>query len=214
MNVMNLFLYRLPGFLLLMGLSLIADAQDLMPKPDTIRSDSPQTERFAVVAYIGGGLSAYSAPIQVADGLQQVERHRLGIPATFRLMWHPDHRLRLGIETGWTTMYSYAARADAVPAKVYVSAIPMLLVYSMPITRRIAVFGGTGAFLVNSTLRYNDVVRNTAFSLGWMVAGSFTQPVSRNLGIAAEVKWLDATQTNDANFSLELQLVWRLYRWR
>ncbi|GAA4415872.1 hypothetical protein GCM10023187_46780 [Nibrella viscosa] len=200
---------------LLIGLTAVTGAwAQVLPKPDTIRSDSPQTERFALVVYAGSGLSVYSAPIQVADGLQQVRTSRLGVPATVRLMWHPDHRLRIGIESGWTTMYAYSALADARPARVYVSAIPVLLVYSMPVTRRIALFGGTGAYVLNSTLRYGDAVRTNAVSLGWMVAGQFTQPISRSLGVAVELKWHDATQTNDTNFALELQLVWRAYRWR
>ncbi|GAA4454110.1 hypothetical protein GCM10023189_20160 [Nibrella saemangeumensis] len=212
MNQLNRFACWGVSALLTLG-SGLTHAQ-VLPKLDTVRSDSPQTERFALVVYTGSGVSFYSAPIQVADGLQQVRTRRMGVPATVRLMWHPDHRLRVGIESGWTPMYAYSAQADDRRSRVFVSAIPLLVVYSMPVTRRFALFGGTGAYLINSTLRYNGVVRANALSLGWMVAGHFTQPITRNLGVAVEVKWHDATQTNDANFALELQLVWRAYRWR
>lgn len=178
---------------------------------------------YAVVLTVGGGLSYYSTHLGVPPGLDQVDVSRFGVPATFRAMWHPDHRLRLGLETGWTTMYAYRGTASGERSQVYVSAIPILLVFSMPLAwlsgterslaRRLAISGGTGAFLINSRLDYAGTVNSIRPSLGWMVAGSYTQPISRRFRAATELKWLDATATEDAAFSLQLQLVWRAFSW-
>jgi hypothetical protein len=46
-----------------------------------------------------------------------------------------------------------------------------------------------------------------------MIAGTYTQPITKNLGIAAEVKWYDASQTNDACFVAQGTLVWRALTW-
>jgi len=178
---------------------------------------------YAVVLTLGGGLSYYSTRIGVPPGLEQVDVSRFGIPATFRAMWHPDHRLRIGLETGWTTMYSYRGTATGERSQVYVSAVPMLVVFSMPLAwlsgterslaRRLTILGGTGVYLVNSRLDYAGTVNASRFSLGWMVAGSYTQPINRRFRVATEVKWFDAIATEDAAFGLQLQLVWRAFSW-
>lgn len=178
---------------------------------------------YAVVLTVGGGLSYYSTHLGVPAGLDQVNVSRFGVPATFRAMWHPDHRLRIGLETGWTTMYSYRGTASGERAQVYVSAVPILLVFSMPLAwlsgterslaRRLSVSAGSGAYLIYSRLDYAGTVISNRPGLGWMVAGSYTQPIGRRFRVATEVKWFDAVATEDAAFALQLQLVWRAFSW-
>jgi hypothetical protein len=189
----------------------------------TTDSTTNQRGHYAVVLTVGGGLSYYSTHLGVPPGLDQVHVSRFGIPATVRAMWHPDHRLRIGLETGWTTMYSYRGLATGERAKVYVSAVPVLVVFSMPLAwlsgterslaRRLSITGGAGAFLINSRLNYDGIVTSQRLGLGWMVAGAYTQPISRRLRLATEVKWFDATATEDAAFGLQLQVVWRAFSW-
>jgi hypothetical protein len=194
-------------------------------RPVSGQTDSTENKRgpYAVVVAVGGGLSYYSTHLGVPDGLDQVHVSRFGVPATVRAMWHPDHRLRIGLETGWTTMYSYKGTATGERAHVYVSAVPMLLVFSMPLAwlsgterslaRRLSITGGAGAFLINSRLDYAGTVESQRLGLGWMVAGAYTQPISRRFRLATELKWLDATATEDAAFAIQLQLVWRAFSW-
>ena len=191
----------------------------------TAQTDSTASSRsrYAVVLTVGGGLSYYSTHLGVPPGLERVDVSRLGIPATFRAMWYPDHRLRVGLETGWTTLYSYRGTASGQRSQVYVSAVPMLVVFSMPLAwlsgterslaRRLSISAGTGVYLVNSRLDYVGTVSASRFSLGWMVAGSYTQPLSRRFRLATELKWFDAIATEDAAFGLQLQLLWRAFSW-
>lgn len=170
-------------------------------------------KRFALVMYVGGGLSVYSAPLGIPASLGQRKIYRLGVPATLRVLWQTDHRLRLGIESGWTTMYAYRGQSPTAPARVYVSAVPALVVWSMPVSRRLALFAGVGGYRIQTSLQYEGRVDNSTISLGWMAAGSYTYPISRQVGLAAELKWYDATTTDDAAFSAQLQLVWKFKRW-
>jgi hypothetical protein len=203
--------------LLLLTSVRLTTAATAWPLADSLRLQDSllQTTRgeFALVAYAGGGLSYYSTSIGIPNGLENIRISRFGVPLSVRVMWHPDHRLRLGLETGWTTMYSYTSQIAGEDAKVYVSAFPILAVWSMPIARRFNVFAGTGAFIVNSFVDYSGKVNVDTFSLGWMVAGSYVYPISKNLGIAGEVKWLDAIETEDANLVFQIQLVWKFFRW-
>lgn len=208
-------LYTVVLMVLLAVLSETAKAQ----------ADSSGVKRgpYALVITAGGGLSYYSARLGVPSALEQPTVSRFGIPASLRVMWHPDHRLRFGLETGLIPMYSYRGNAANSRARVEVSAIPILLVFSMPLAwlsgterslaRRLAVSGGTGAYLIRSQLDYAGIVNSSRPSVGWMLGGSYTQPISRRLRVATELKWFDAGATEDAAFVLQLQLVWRAFSW-
>lgn len=189
------------------------------------QTDSTARKRglYTLVVTAGGGLSYYSTNLGVPPPLERLRVNRFGIPATFRVMWYPDHRLRMGLETGLVPMYAYRGVATGETVRVGVDAIPILLVFSMPLgwlsgterslARRLAISGGTGAYIIQSRLRYAGAVASSRPSLGWMMAGSYTQPVSRRFRVAAELKWLNATATEDAAFTAQLQLVWRAFSW-
>ncbi len=212
----NLCKYLIISFLFVM-------AGQVQAQTDSPVSTKSKRGPYAIVLTVGGGLSYYSTHLGVPPGLEKVDVSRFGVPATLRAMWHPDHRLRMGLETGWTTMYSYRGVVAGERSQVYVSAVPVLLVFSMPLAwlsgterslaRRLSLTAGTGAYLVNSRLDYVGTVMANRWSLGWMAAGSYTQPIGRRFRVATELKWFDATATQDAAFAVQLQLVWRAFSW-
>ena len=189
------------------------------------QADSTDTKRgpYAVVITVGGGLSYYSTYLGVPSTLQEPTVNRFGTPVTLRAMWYPDHRLRLGLETGVVPMYSYKGTVSGEQARVGVAAIPVLLVFSMPLAwlsgterslaRRLAVSGGSGAYILKSNLDYAGTVNTNRLSVGWMMAGSYTQPIGRRFRVATELKWYNVTATEDAVFTAQLQLVWRAFSW-
>ena len=63
-------------------------------------------------------------------------------------------------------------------------------------------------------LKYGGVVESKNFSLGSNIAISYTQPVSKKLGIAAEAKWMNAFVTKDNLLSVEVQLVWKFFEFK
>ncbi|MEZ0538573.1 hypothetical protein [Fibrella arboris] len=179
-------------------------------KPDSTR---PNRGAFRLLVYGSLGASYYSAPLRTPGTLQDEQKNRWSIPLSLRVMWQTDHRLRLGVETGYVSMYNYSGTANDKPAQVRVSAIPILAVFSMSVVKRFALYAGTGPYLINSHLNYDGVTRGSTFSIGWMAAGTYTQPITKNLGIAAELKWYDASQTDDACFIAQATLVWRALTW-
>ena len=193
--------------------------------PVNAQTDSTESKRgpYTVVLTAGGGVSYYSTHVGVPPGLEQVKVSRVRVPVTLRAMWHPDHRLRIGLETGLVPLYSYQGTAVGERSQVRVSAVPILLVFSMPLAwlsgterslaRRLAIAGGSGAYVINSRLDYAGTVSVNRLSLGWMLAGSYTQPIGRRFRVATEVKWFAVSATEDAAFALQLQLVWRAFSW-
>lgn len=178
---------------------------------------------YALVFSVGGGLSYYSTHLGVPASLEQTSVSRFGLPLTLRAMWFPDHRLRIGLESGWTTMYSYKGSIANDRANVYVSAVPILLVFSMPLAwlsgtnrsvlRRMSVTGGPGYYLILSRLDYLGTVQTTSSSLGWAIAGAYTQPLGPKVRLAFELKWYDAVAAENAAFAAQLQLNWRAFSW-
>jgi hypothetical protein len=186
---------------------------------DTGRTRGP----YSVVLSVGGGLSYYSTHLGIPAALSNTQLSRFGVPLTVRALWVPDHRLRLGLESGWTTMYSYRGRVNNTEGRVYVSAIPTLAIFQMPlawlsgnersIARRLSVTGGTGVYIVHSRLDYEGTVQTSTISLGWMAAASYTQPLGPRFRVSGELKWYDAVASENAAFAAQVQLNYRLVRW-
>ena len=165
---------------------------------------------YALVAYISGGMSYYTSSGGTTTFLK-TEITKFNPVATVRVMWHPDHLLRFGIETGAVTFYTYTLK-DTV-GKVSLTAIPFLVEWSMPITKRFNAFVGTGVYFLNSKLRYDGKSSSTKASLGWIAAVSYTVPLSKTLGIATELKYMDASETVNAATCVQVQMVWKFLKW-
>jgi hypothetical protein len=173
-------------------------------KTDTI---IPRNHYF--VLQVGGGFSTYVSPINISSiGLpNSIKRNSAAFTA--RLMWYPNHRLRVGFETGYTNLYSYKVSNGNKKGSVNLNAIPLLIVWSMPIVKRVNIFAGFGSYILASQLDYNGIVNSKTFSLGSNIAISYTKPFSKRAGIAAEAKWMNAFETKDAAVSLQLNLIWK-----
>ena len=166
---------------------------------------------YSLNVFGGGGVSFYVADPGSPSGLksQTSQTHAIG---TLRVMWYPDHLLRIGLETGITDFYSYKIQ-DSISGSLVVQAVPLLLVFSMPIAKRFNVYLAPGGYFITSKLDFKGYTKSGTFSLGWMVAGSYEYPINDKLGIAGEVKLLDAFETKDASLSVQIQLRWKFMEW-
>lgn len=166
---------------------------------------------FAVVLYGGAGLTRYVAQINTPVGIR-ASLHPGGTAFSFRAMWYPDHLLRIGFETGWVRFYSYTLHGTA-DGNLYTSAAPLLLVFSMPVTDRLTAYVGGGGYFVSSKLDFEGTVRETEFSQGYMLGASYHFPLNETLGLAAELKWYNASQFEDGAFCAQIMVVWRCLSW-
>ncbi len=167
--------------------------------------------KYRLVAYVGGGVSQYIAAAGVPSGLQ-ADVSKFGPAATVRVMWQPDHLLGVGLESGWTKLYSYET-TQPIAGTMHLSQVPMYIVWSMKPLESFTLFGGYGYSRVNSALEYEGTVNIGTWSMGWMAACAYERPVSDRLGVAAELKWIDAMESHDAILTLQVQLVWSFLEW-
>jgi hypothetical protein len=175
-------------------------------------ADSTHSGRYALVLYAGGGLSWYPGEAGTPKQLD-TRSQRLGPSATARLMWLPDHRLRVGFESGWTTLYSYTIEGPGPKGRVQQMAVPLLLMWSMPLTRRFSLFAGYGTYRLTSKLDYLGITRSSTFSLGYAAALSYVLPLGPTTSISFEGKWYNAAETRHTVLAFQTELVWKLYRW-
>ena len=95
-------------------------------------------KHYAVVLYAGGGVANYTSAI-INQGLQ-TSNNRTNPSAMLRVMWHPNYRLKVGIETGISNFYSYTIKNGNDVGKVTLTAVPILVVWSIPIIKRVNIF--------------------------------------------------------------------------
>lgn len=176
--------------------------------------DTTATKRgeYQLVVYGGAGLSLYSHTPETPSFLD-ANTSTAGFCGSLRVMWHPDHLLRLGIETGHTRMYGYTFGDATAQGNVEVSAVPVLLVWSMPVKKRVNLFMGYGYYRITSALDYVTETRTSTWSMGWMAAANYIHPLSEKVGLGGELKWLNATEARNNVFSAQVMLQWRLLRW-
>lgn len=169
--------------------------------------------RYSLVAYAGGGIGYYlsgaGAPAYLTPTL-----HKWNPGATLRILWHPDHLLKAGWETGYIRFYSYDLKDSANRSgKVAFDAIPVLLEFSMSLKNRLNIFAGTGIYLLRTKLDYEGKVTSNKLAAGWMAAASYIQPIGKKTGLGTEVKWFYASETSNGTIYGQLQLVWRFLEW-
>jgi hypothetical protein len=166
---------------------------------------------YSLVVDAGGGISFYTAAIGTPAGFH-TSINRIHPIGSLRIMWHPDHLLQIGVETGLTDFYTYKVQ-DGRSGNLIENAVPLLLIFSVPVTRRIHVYAGSGVYLITSKLNYNGKVNSSDYSLGWMVSGSYEYPLTNTLGIAGGMEWLNAFVTQDASLTIQIHLRWKFYSW-
>lgn len=171
---------------------------------------APVKKKQSVVIYAGGGFASYLSGIPSPANLKGniTKTNPIG---SIRVMWHPGFRLNLGLQSGLTNFYSYDVTSNNLEGNLRLSAVPILAVWSMPIVKNLEIFAGFGSYLLTSHLDYKEKVTSSTFSLGTNVALSYTKPLSKNLGLAAEAEWMNAFETKDNSLALKIQLVWKAF---
>lgn len=169
---------------------------------------------YALVAYFSGGLGYFASNKGIPDYVK-TDQGKINPVTTFRIMWHPDHLLKAGLETGYFSFYSYTLTDSAGnKGTVSLNAVPLLLVWSMSVTKHFNIFAGSGAYFLNTQLDYKGKTTSKKFSIGWMAAASYIYPLGKNTGLGLEGKWLYAAETSNGSLCAQLQFVWKFLKWK
>ncbi|MBA2745991.1 MAG: hypothetical protein H0U44_07200 [Flavisolibacter sp.] len=192
-------------FILLFALqSFVAFAQ---------QSEKKKRGTYALVAYVGGGVGYYLTLAGVPAYLNP-QVSKWSSLTSLRVMWQPDHLVRVGVETGKMQFLSYRFK-DSVgnDGRIIVNAVPLLVEWSMAVSKRFQVFAGSGVYFLTTKMDYAGKSRSNKLSIGWMAAISYLHPLGKDLNLGTELKWMDAAETTDGSLGFQLQLVYRFLKW-
>lgn len=178
-----------------------------------VKTDSLVQPKKSLVLQVGGGLNYYLAAVKIKPAALAGSVNRYSPAATIRLMWYPRYRLRIGLESGYTNFYSYKVLNGNTKGNLSLEAVPVLVVWSMQLVRRVNIYAGIGSYRLTTRLNYDGKVVSSAWVLGTNIALSYTQPLSKTVGIATEAKWMNSFETKDAAISIQAQLVWKFLQW-
>jgi len=129
------------------------------------------------------------------SGLQEEGLNKNGFNATLRVMWSPEYLLRIGLETGYVKVFSVDVKnLDTEFGKTYLktsmSAIPIFIVWSMDLGKKVDINIGTGGFILYSSVdSFGNKVTSTEFSSGYIISLTYLKKIYHDLDLGIEVKW-------------------------
>ena len=159
---------------------------------------------YKVNAIVGLGYSYFITSLTDLDGLNP---HSFN--ATAKIMWQPEHLLRVGIESGYLSFYSYkqsgfTSEYGTTDVKSSLSAIPIILVFAMELFDRFDVASGGGVYFLFSEIdSYNNKVSSSVFSNGYYASLSYFLSLNRDLSIGGELKYYYISKIEDADIALQ-----------
>ena len=124
---------------------------------------------------------------------------------SLRIMWEPEHRLSIGIETGYYKLYDVTLDPGDV-GNAELAVIPVMANIRMKIVKGLFITGGTGAAFLLSAVHTpgNPVTESTVNSYSnAQVSILYLFKLTEQFGIGSEAKvmWID--KTNDSFYSLQ-----------
>lgn len=167
--------------------------------------DTDTTYKVNVIA--GLGYSYFITSLAEFDGLNP---HSFN--ATAKIMWQPEHLLRVGIESGYLSFYSYeqtgfTSEYGTTDVKSSLAAVPIILVFAMELFDNLEVSSGVGVYFLFSEINsYNNKVSSSVFSNGYHASLSYFQPLSLDVSIGGELKYYYLSKIEDADLALQLVL--------
>lgn len=127
---------------------------------------------------------------------------------TFRFMWEPEHRLSMGLESGYYTIYSI----DSKPAgnwaggSAKLTALPLLLSFRIRVLPDFYLSGGPGLTIMFSEVNVLGSEANSSFlSLANLhVSAMYRKKISDRFDIGGEVKFVNFGKTEDYGYSVQV----------
>lgn len=172
---------------------------------------------YSLSADLGLGYSRYLTTLEFID------LNKNGFSGTFRLMWHPEHLLSIGIETGYQYLYSIRSKISSDEfgtsnLSASMVSVPLLFVASMIIfpetLRNFEVKGGSGAFFMfNYGELFGSNIYSSVFSLGYHAGASYIQPLNDNISIGGEIKYFYISKLQDSDLSVQVIISYKFLSW-
>ncbi len=166
------------------------------------KSDSVRLHLNRYTLTIGTGWTHYINTLEI--GGQNIQQDFAGVSLKF--FWEPEHRLSLGMETGYYKLFSAKGQlTDNTTGQVDRSVIPLLFLIRMRIIENVHIGIGTGiAFITNKTAGGKQKVVTETLSLSnFELSGAYIYPLSKHWLLGGELKLFHFGNTEDTMYSIQ-----------
>lgn len=162
---------------------------------------------------IGAGGSYYFLISEIED------INRFGFSGTFRIKWHPEHLLRLSLETGYTQLYnvekeSIQTEYGTTNGYAKLSTVPLVVCFSMDFFNLVDLGVGLGMYFLNSeTETFGNKVIGTQISTGYSATLTYVFSISENFSTGFDLKYFYISRLENSFISLQILFSYNLFEW-
>jgi len=155
----------------------------------------PYSDEFGVSMEFMGGMS-----YNLKD--YKVKTKRLNISPSFRIMWNPNRKLNIGIETTYLLVGKSDEDVDDTDFgkgkfEAELEALPIYLVFNMRLLK-LDWTGGIGVSYMRSTiLSFKEETISTNWYYCFNFGLGYTLDITKHFGIGLETKVFSLSKTND-----------------
>lgn len=171
----------------------------------TVGQEMDTTLRLSV--QVGGGWTHYYNSLVI--GHSSAKNNFLG--GSLRIMWEPEHRLSIGVETGYYKLYSVTLQpGDGGTASLVV--VPLMTIIRMRIVNGFYLTGGTGIAFLKSEVNgpRNSDSKSTGISYSNVqLSGLYLHRITEQFSIGGELKFIWISKTEDFIHSLQAVFSYR-----
>lgn len=167
------------------------------------------TASRSLILNITGGYGYYiKSFVSTADEKVKLIRPGTGI----RVIWQPEHRLRLGLESGYISFYSVSGNTTGNNGEFHsgLGVLPLFLYFGMKVDKNIDVTFSTGGALLR--YRVDDdspagVITSKEMSFSNFNAGiQWHRPLSDRVEAGAVINYLFLGKTRDSHISAQFSV--------
>jgi len=134
-------------------------------------------------------------------------------------MWQPEHLLRIGLESGYNSLYTYEENNiesdfGQTNAKSSLNSIPIFFVIGMQIFPSFEISAGFGpSFIHTSFDAFGLQTKSTQMSTSYYVATRYDYPLNEELSLGGELRWYQIQKIEDNTLSLQITIGYHLFSW-
>jgi len=180
---------------------------------------------YKLNSFVGFGYTRF------ISGLDKEDLNKNGFNGTLRIMWSPEYLLRVGLETGYVKLFSVDVKnLNTEFGKTYLktnmSAVPLFIIWSMDLGKKVNINIGTGGFLLSSMVdSFNNKVTSTEFSSCYIISLTYLKTIYNDLDIGIELKWAyinkignelrwgSFNRLSDGNILIQFMIKYKILEW-
>ena len=165
-----------------------------------------------VSIYVSTGISHYINTLQL-------DPSRVGLKqnfscSSFKFMWEPEHRLSMGVETGYYKVYEVQLAEGKDINTASLNVIPILFCVQMRIFKRFFAAIGTGISIHHAQVNYlnNHAESQTLAFSNLQFSAGYIYPITKQFGIGLQARFLSENKTEDMVGSLQAVIRYQFKR--